>query len=140
MTIETLGTNYYRISSTHTNTTAASWFAMSFKTTTGTDLIITVDEPIEQKEVIPDSGEEVIYDDRNQYVIDFLSASSNYTQNNRSNITIIDNYADKSINDQDAPRSFLGKYNLIPDVKNTVDGWTVTRLPEPPRMLKLENV
>lgn len=47
MTIETLGTNYYRISSTHANTKAASFVAMSFKATDGADLIITVDEPIE---------------------------------------------------------------------------------------------
>lgn len=47
MTIETLGTNYYRISSTHANTKAASFVAMSFKTTDGANLIITVDEPIE---------------------------------------------------------------------------------------------
>ena len=43
MTIETLGTNYYRISSTNT----ASFVAMSFKTTDGANLIITADEPIE---------------------------------------------------------------------------------------------
>lgn len=47
MTIETLGTNYYRISSTNANTTDASWFAMSFKASSGADLVITVDEPIE---------------------------------------------------------------------------------------------
>lgn len=47
MTIETLGTNYYRISSTHANTKAASFVAMSFKTTDGANLIITADEPIE---------------------------------------------------------------------------------------------
>lgn len=47
MTITSLGTNYYRISSTHTNTTAAKWFCMSFKASTGANLIITVDEPIE---------------------------------------------------------------------------------------------
>jgi len=47
MTIETLGTNYYRISSTNTNTLAAAWVCMSFKTSTGANLIVTVDEPIE---------------------------------------------------------------------------------------------
>ena len=47
MTIETLDTNYYRISSTNANTVAASWFSMSFKTSSGANLIITVDEPIE---------------------------------------------------------------------------------------------
>lgn len=47
MTIETLGTNYYRISSTNANTKAASFVAMSFKATDGANLIITADEPIE---------------------------------------------------------------------------------------------
>ena len=47
MTIETLGTNYYRISSTNANTKAASFVAMSFKATSGANLIITADEPIE---------------------------------------------------------------------------------------------
>lgn len=47
MTIETLGTNYYRISSTNANTLAAAWVCMSFKTSTGANLVITVDEPIE---------------------------------------------------------------------------------------------
>ena len=47
MTIETPGTNYYRISSTNTNTKSASFVAMSFKTTDGANLIITADEPIE---------------------------------------------------------------------------------------------
>lgn len=47
MTIETLDTNYYRISSTHVNTKAASFVAMSFKATDGANLIVTVDEPIE---------------------------------------------------------------------------------------------
>jgi len=47
MTIETLGTNYYRMSTTHANTKAASFVAMSFKTTDGANLIITADEPIE---------------------------------------------------------------------------------------------
>ena len=47
MTIETLDTNYYRISSTNTNTLAAAWVCMSFKTSTGANLIVTVDEPIE---------------------------------------------------------------------------------------------
>lgn len=47
MAIETLGTNYYRISTTHTVTATAAFVAMSFKTSSGADLIITVDEPIE---------------------------------------------------------------------------------------------
>lgn len=85
-------------------------------------------------------GESVVFDDRNQYVIDFLEASDNYVATNRSSLSVIDDYADTSINDQDAPKSFLGKYNLIPDVANSVSGWTVTRLQEPPRMLKLVDV
>ena len=47
MTIETLGTDYYRISTTHAVTSTAAFVAMSFKTSSGADLIITVDEPIE---------------------------------------------------------------------------------------------
>lgn len=47
MTIETLDTNYYRISSTNTNTLACVYVAMSFKTSTGANLIVTIDEPIE---------------------------------------------------------------------------------------------
>ena len=47
MTIETLGTNYYRISSTNANTLACSWVCMSFKTASGANLVISVDEPIE---------------------------------------------------------------------------------------------
>jgi len=47
MTIETLGTNYYRISSTNANTKSASFVAMSFKATDGANLIVTADEPIE---------------------------------------------------------------------------------------------
>lgn len=85
-------------------------------------------------------GEEVTFDDRNQYVKGFLTASSGYAASNRSNTTVIDSYADKTINDQDAPKPFLGKYNLVPSGTNSIDGWMVTRLPEPPRMLKLENV
>lgn len=86
------------------------------------------------------NGEEVIYDDRNQYVIGYLGASAGYTAANRSSLSVIDNYASKTIEDQDAPKPFLGKYNLVPSGTNSIDGWTVTRLPEPPRMLKLENV
>ena len=86
------------------------------------------------------NGEEVTFDDRNQYVKGFLTASSGYAASNRSNTTVIDSYASKTINDQDAPKPFLGKYNLLPSGTNSIDGWTVTRLPEPPRMLKLENV
>ena len=85
-------------------------------------------------------GEEVTFDDRNQYVRSFLTASSSYAASNRSSMTVIDSYADKTISDQDAPKPFLGKYNLVPSGTNAIDGWTVTRLPEPPRMLKLENV
>lgn len=47
MTIESLGTNYYRISTTHTTTTTAAYVAMSFKVASGANLIITADEPIE---------------------------------------------------------------------------------------------
>lgn len=86
------------------------------------------------------NGEEVIYDDRNQYVKGFLTASATYTAANRSTVSVIGNYASTSINDQDAPKPFLGTYNLVPSGANSIDGWTVTRLPEPPRMLKLENV
>ena len=85
-------------------------------------------------------GEEVIFDDRNQYVTGFLAASADYSAANRSTVSVIDNYASKTIEDQDAPKPFLGKYNLVPSGTNSIDGWTVTRLPEPPRMLKLENV
>lgn len=86
------------------------------------------------------NGEEVTFDDRNQYVKGFLTASSGYAASNRSSTSVIGSYADKTINDQDAPKPFLGKYNLVPSGTNSIDGWTVTRLPEPPRMLKLENV
>lgn len=47
MTIETLDTNYYRISSTNSGTLACVYVAMSFKASSGADLIVTVDEPIE---------------------------------------------------------------------------------------------
>lgn len=89
---------------------------------------------------ISGGGEEVIFDDRNQYVKGYLGASAGYTAANRSSLSVIDSYADRTINDQDAPKPFLGKYNLVPSGTNPIDGWTVTRLPEPPRMLKLENV
>ena len=88
---------------------------------------------------ISGEGEEVIYDDRNQYVTGFLAASDGYTAANRSSLSVIGNYASTSISDQDAPKPFLGTYNLVPSGTNAVGNWTVTRLPEPPRMLKLEN-
>lgn len=90
-------------------------------------------------ESISGEGEEVIFDDRNQYVTGFLGASAGYTAANRSSLSVIGNWASRSISDQDAPKPFLGTYNLVPSGTNSIGGWTVTRLPEPPRMLKLEN-
>lgn len=84
-------------------------------------------------------GEEVIFDDRNQYVTGFLTASDGYSAANRSSLSVIGNWASRSISDQDAPKPFLGTYNLMPYIANAVGNWTVTRLPEPPHMLKLEN-
>lgn len=89
---------------------------------------------------ISGGGEEVIFDDRNQYVTGYLAASADYTTANRSSLSVIGTYASTSISDQDAPKPFLGTYNLMPYITNTVGNWMVTRLGESPRMLKLENV
>lgn len=85
-------------------------------------------------------GEEVTFDDRNDYVKGYLAASETYTAANRSTVSVIQQYASSSIPDQDAPKPFLGHYNLNPGEENAVDEWTVTTLGLPPRMIKLENV
>lgn len=87
-----------------------------------------------------EDGEEVWFDDRNVYVQDYMAGSEGYTAANRSTLSVISQYASTSILDQDAPRPFLGHYNLEPGEENTIDAWTVTTLGKPPRMLKLENV
>lgn len=87
-----------------------------------------------------EDGEEVWFDDRNVYVQDYMVGSEGYTAANRSTLSVISQYASTSVLDQDAPRPFLGQYNLEPSEENEVGAWTVTTLGLPPRMLKLENV
>lgn len=83
-------------------------------------------------------GEDVSFDDRNDSVKDYLIASENYTAGNRSTVSVIQNYADTTVQDQDCPKPFLGTYNLFPNVANTVGAWTVTTFGYAPRMLKLD--
>lgn len=90
--------------------------------------------------ITPSGGEAVWFDDKNQYVINYLNASATYTEINRSSASVISQYASTSIQDQDCPKPFLGVYNLDPGEENTVGSWTVTTLGKPPRMLKLANV
>lgn len=83
-------------------------------------------------------GESVWFEDRNDDVLDFLAASESYSAANRSSLSVVGNYADSAVEDQDCPRPFLGTENLLnPGGANTVGDWTVTTLGEPPRMLKL---
>lgn len=83
-------------------------------------------------------GEDVSFDDRNDSVKAYLIASENYTAGNRSTVSVIQNYADTIVQDQDCPKPFLGTYNLFPNVANTVGAWTVTTFGYAPRMLKLD--
>ena len=83
-------------------------------------------------------GEEVSFDDRNDDVKDYLAASAQYSAANRSSVSVISQYADTSVQDQDCPKPFLGTYNLAPGEANTVGEWTVTTTGMPPRMLKLD--
>ena len=105
-------------------------------------ILMVVDGRWQVVEAIPsgDEGEEVWFDDRNVYVQDYMAASDGYTAANRSTLSVISQYASTSIIDQDAPRPFLGQYNLEPAEENEVGEWTVTTLGKPPRMLKLDNV
>jgi hypothetical protein len=45
------------------------------------------------------SGEAVIFEDRNTYVLDYLAASETYTEANRNTTSVIGNYANTSIQD-----------------------------------------
>lgn len=83
-------------------------------------------------------GEAVWFDDRNDSVQAYLAASAGYTDANRSTVSVIQNYADTTVQDQDCPKPFLGTYNLFPNVANTVGAWTVTTFGYAPRMLKLD--
>ena len=83
-------------------------------------------------------GEDVSFDDRNDSVKAYLIASENYTAGNRSTVSVIQNYADTIVQDQDCPKPFLGTYNLTPNGENTVGDWTVTTFGYAPRMLKLD--
>lgn len=86
-------------------------------------------------------GSSVIeFDDRNEYVTDYLTASASYTAANRSTVSVISQYASTSIQDQDCPIPFGGVYNLMPNVETEIGHVTVTRKNVAPRMLKLENV
>ena len=86
------------------------------------------------------SGEIIYFDDRNDDVIGYLTASETYTAENRSTVSVISQYASASTEDQDAPKPFMGHYNLFPGVDNNVEGFVVRTFGEPPRMLKLGNV
>lgn len=95
---------------------------------------VTVNTPTSE------DGEEVWFDDRNDYVKGYLTASENYTAANRSTVSVIGNYADHAVQDQDCPKPFLGSYNLFPNVENEVGAWEVNRFDYAPRMIKLQNV
>lgn len=88
-----------------------------------------------------DGGSSVIeFDDRNEYVLGYLTASENYTAANRATVSVIGQYASSSIDDQDAPEPYQGVYNLMPGEETTIGSLTVKRKETAPRMLKLENV
>ena len=80
------------------------------------------------------------FDDRNDYVLNYLTASASYTAANRATVSVISQYASTSVQDQDCPKPFHGVYNLMPGVETTVGQWQVARKNVAPRMLKLENV
>lgn len=44
-------------------------------------------------------GEDVSFEDRNTYVLNYLKASNTYTEANRNTTSVIGNYADTSIQD-----------------------------------------
>lgn len=108
--------------------------------TGGSALLSPTDMPEAIASLTPSGGEAVWFDDRNEYVLDYLEASAIYTEANRYSVSVISQYASTSIQDQDCPKPFLGVYNLDPGMANTVGDWTVTTLGKPPRMLKLANV
>lgn len=80
------------------------------------------------------------FDDRNDYVINYLTASASYTAANRSSVSVIQNYASTTTQDQDCPKAYNGVYNLTPGVDNTIGNDTVRRVDNAPRMIKLDNV
>lgn len=80
------------------------------------------------------------FDDRNDYVLNYLTASASYTAANRATVSVISQYASTSVQDQDCPKPFHGVYNLMPGVETTVGQWQVARKNVAPRMLKLDNV
>lgn len=80
------------------------------------------------------------FDDRNDYVLNYLTASASYTAANRATVSVISQYASTSVQDQDCPKPFHGVHNLMPGVETTVGQWQVARKNVAPRMLKLENV
>lgn len=80
------------------------------------------------------------FDDRNDYVLNYLTASASYTAANRATVSVISQYASTSVQDQDCPKPFHGVYNLMPGVETTVGQWHAARKNVTPRMLKLENV
>ena len=80
------------------------------------------------------------FDDRNDYVLNYLTTSASYTAANRATVSVISQYASTSVQDQDCPKPFHEVYNLMPGVETTVGQWQVTRKNVAPRMLKLENV
>lgn len=80
------------------------------------------------------------FDDRNDYVLNYMTASANYTAANRATLSVISEYASTTIQDQDWPKPFHGVYNLMPGVVTTIDQQQVIRKNVAPRMLKLENV
>lgn len=83
-------------------------------------------------------GEAVWFDDRNDDVLDYLEASEVYTAANRASVSVIQNYADTTVQDQDCPKPFLGTYNLDRSASNAVGDWTVDVFDRAPRMLRLD--
>lgn len=82
----------------------------------------------------------IVFDDRNDYVLNYMAASASYTAANRSTVSVISEYASTTIQDQDWPKPFNGVYNLMPDVETTINNQQVIRKNVVPRMLKLDSV
>lgn len=80
------------------------------------------------------------FDDRNDYVLNYLTASASYTSANRATVSVISQYASTSVQDQDCPKPFHGVYNLMPGVETTINNQQVIRKNVAPRMLKLDSV
>ena len=80
------------------------------------------------------------FDDRNDYVLNYLTASASYTAANRATVSVISQYASTSVQDQDCPKPFHGVYNLMPGVETTINNQQVIRKNVSPRMLKLDSV